>query len=128
MQLQVAYFDGRMPKGLLEKNLKGISSRTHPFGGNMQQLSDEENTHLETYKVVLQLLNNEVALNWQRLNNSLIANSILIGAWAVILTQNSDKLQKGLLIGISLLGLILSIFGYLLPLQEMHIMATGYYG
>lgn len=76
----------------------------------MQQLSDEENTHLETYKVVLQLLNNEVALNWQRLNNSLIANSILIGAWAVILTQNSDKLQKGLLIGISLLGLILSIF------------------
>jgi len=33
MQLQVAYFDGRMPKGLLEKNLKRISSQTHPFGG-----------------------------------------------------------------------------------------------
>jgi len=73
--------------------------------------SDEKNKHLETYKIILQLLNNEINLNWQRLNTSLLANSILIATWAVSLMQGNDMLPlKWFLIGISGIGLILSIF------------------
>lgn len=76
----------------------------------------DEKKHLETYKVVIQLLNNEVNLNWQRLYNFLLANTILITAWVLIFTQGRGLAKelssaKELLVGISFLGFILSIFG-----------------
>ena len=57
----------------------------------------ESNKLLKTYEVVLQLLNNEVNLNWQRANISMLAHSILILAWATIYSSSHGKDLKWLL-------------------------------
>lgn len=64
----------------------------------------------ETYKIVVGLLSSEGNLNWQRLYNSLVANSIVLAAWAVVLTQGNmcKWLRAPLLLLISLFGLILT--------------------
>jgi hypothetical protein len=76
------------------------------------EATDEEKRAFETYKIVLGLLNSEVNVNWQRLYNSLLVNSILLAAWAIIFTQwGACKWPWApLLIGVSLFGLILNIF------------------
>lgn len=68
----------------------------------------ESSTDIKTYEVVLKLLNNEVILNWQRANTSLLAHSILILAWSTLYKVNSSKELMPLLSAILTFGIILS--------------------
>ena len=62
----------------------------------------ETNAHLKTYKVTLSLLNNEVMLNWQRANISLLGHSIFILAWATIYGDHPE--YRGVLTALLVFG------------------------
>lgn len=66
---------------------------------------------LKTYDVTLSLLNNEVMLNWQRANISLLGHSILILAWATIYA-NHPQGKECLLAAILVFGVLLCVLWY----------------
>ena len=63
---------------------------------------------MDYYNRAINLLEHEVSFNWQRLTCFLTTNSILFAAWAIMFAE-IDKPPRILLVGMSLLGFLLSV-------------------
>jgi len=70
----------------------------------------ESNELTKQSEVALQLLTNEVNLNWQRANTSTLAHSILILAWVTLYSSTDGQDLMFLLTALLIFGFFLSVF------------------
>ena len=75
-----------------------------------KRMAEEKITIKEIYSNLVQLTIHSEEIAWNRFNNFLLGNSILILAWAALLSSADQISKKPVLFALCILGLISSIF------------------